>query len=600
MRPEWLRQLDGTVAPDLANKMYFYEEIPTDPNEGDTTFIQGTLNVWDGLHWVPVAVTPDPSFIIDADGNKIMANRTVTIAQDVDPVWTITDGTNTYTLTGEKTHARWNDGEKKYETYIAGNDAWVLKYYEMPIPGLWVSKWWEQVSGTESSTYVRYPQHGFTATWAKPTTSDVLATMSDLPTKTSDLTNDSGFITANDIPAIPSKTSELTNDSGFITSADVPTKTSDLTNDSGFITTDEVLPFHNPTTPTVNTGLANKAYRLALNDPTDNGQPLADGTFSAIHRNTRDLTDVFAAGFDFNTYWPYELTQFNGQTYDPSLELKFCKDKLTFLRQGRPRQVYSGWMFRTSGAGFAIPCSEDATPAGTLYETTRVEANYVLVSSETPHTIGFTSYGSDEYNHIVSLDGQEGMIAAYRAGNIKTKSINETLANKSDLPTKTSDLTNDSGFITSADIITKRDLNDFNVYVDPMADMTTTKFTVVISYAGDPTYPIFTVELTHQGGEATTWVWSPSGSNHRISIDYSSVTGVYDLHYYNLQDGGGNEHSGSMTTPLTSPYWTGEAQDDWFHFSITSQTTTITTKAYVDSLIAQLSARITALENNNQ
>lgn len=45
----------------------------------------------------------------------------------------------------------------------------------------------------------------------------------------------------------------------------------------------------------------------------------------------------------------------------------------------------------------------------------------------------------------------------------KTYSISEELANKSELPTKTSDLTNDSGFITSADIITKRDLSDMNV-----------------------------------------------------------------------------------------------------------------------------------------
>ena len=34
----------------------------------------------------------------------------------------------------------------------------------------------------------------------------------------------------------PTKTSDLTNDSGFITSADVPTKTSQLQNDSGFLT----------------------------------------------------------------------------------------------------------------------------------------------------------------------------------------------------------------------------------------------------------------------------------------------------------------------------------------------------------------------------
>ena len=49
-----------------------------------------------------------------------------------------------------------------------------------------------------------------------------------IPTKTSDLTNDSGFIT---ISSVPTKTSDLTNDSGFITSSSLPTKTSDLTND---------------------------------------------------------------------------------------------------------------------------------------------------------------------------------------------------------------------------------------------------------------------------------------------------------------------------------------------------------------------------------
>ena len=90
----------------------------------------------------------------------------------------------------------------------------------------------------------------------------------DVPTKTSELTNDSGFLTTADIPT---KTSQLTNDSGFITNSaigkgtltiqknganvatfganqsenatvniSVPTKTSDLTNDSGFITTADI------------------------------------------------------------------------------------------------------------------------------------------------------------------------------------------------------------------------------------------------------------------------------------------------------------------------------------------------------------------------
>ena len=61
-----------------------------------------------------------------------------------------------------------------------------------------------------------------------------------IPTKLSELQNDVGFITADDIPegsggTVPTKTSDLINDSGFVTSEDVPTKTSQLQNNSGFI-----------------------------------------------------------------------------------------------------------------------------------------------------------------------------------------------------------------------------------------------------------------------------------------------------------------------------------------------------------------------------
>ena len=50
------------------------------------------------------------------------------------------------------------------------------------------------------------------------------ADKSELPTKVSELENDSNFITIEDVPevTVPTKTSELTNDSGFITINDVP------------------------------------------------------------------------------------------------------------------------------------------------------------------------------------------------------------------------------------------------------------------------------------------------------------------------------------------------------------------------------------------
>ena len=75
---------------------------------------------------------------------------------------------------------------------------------------------------------------------------DIIATLKeeiDVPTKTSQLQNDSGYITSDDIPTIPTKTSQLQNDSGYITSDDIPaipTKTSQLQNDSCYITSNDI------------------------------------------------------------------------------------------------------------------------------------------------------------------------------------------------------------------------------------------------------------------------------------------------------------------------------------------------------------------------
>ena len=68
-----------------------------------------------------------------------------------------------------------------------------------------------------------------TLKWVNPPT---------VPTNTSDLTNDSGFITSNDIPVTDVQDAGGTSlvSSGVATIPSIPTKTSDLTNDSGFIT----------------------------------------------------------------------------------------------------------------------------------------------------------------------------------------------------------------------------------------------------------------------------------------------------------------------------------------------------------------------------
>lgn len=81
----------------------------------------------------------------------------------------------------------------------------------------------------------------------------------EIPTKTSQLNNDSGFITVEDVPT---KTSQLDNDSDFATNASVdekiggvtssiPTKTSQLDNDSGFATKTELDTVNRNLTTTV-------------------------------------------------------------------------------------------------------------------------------------------------------------------------------------------------------------------------------------------------------------------------------------------------------------------------------------------------------------
>ena len=83
---------------------------------------------------------------------------------------------------------------------------------------------------------------------------------------------------------IPTKTSQLQNDSGFVTSASVPTKTSQLQNDSGFITSSSLPTVNNGTLTiqqdgtTVGTFTANQSGNTTVNLTSGGGG--GEGTFS--------------------------------------------------------------------------------------------------------------------------------------------------------------------------------------------------------------------------------------------------------------------------------------------------------------------------------
>lgn len=90
--------------------------------------------------------------------------------------------------------------------------------------------------------------------------------------------------------SIPTKTSELENDSGFITSSSVPTKTSQLTNDSGFITSAPVTSVNSKTgavsLSASDVGAAETTHSHAAGDITSGTLPVSRGGTGATDAAT--------------------------------------------------------------------------------------------------------------------------------------------------------------------------------------------------------------------------------------------------------------------------------------------------------------------------
>lgn len=173
---------------------------------------------------------------------------------------------NSVTLTGNKTTADLN-----IKTSDLDNDAGFITDADIPTKTSDLTN----DSGFQTAAQVSSTVAAAIPTNISSFTNDAgyitAAQVGNIPTKTSDLANDSGFITSAEAPvqsvngytgaveldgtnldysaalsindkidevetAIPTKTSDLTNDSGFITAASVPTNVSAFSNDAGYIT----------------------------------------------------------------------------------------------------------------------------------------------------------------------------------------------------------------------------------------------------------------------------------------------------------------------------------------------------------------------------
>lgn len=296
-----------------------------------------------------------------------------------------------------------------------------------------------------------------------------------IPTKTSDITNDSGFITS---AALPTKTSDLTNDSGFITNQvnnlanyydqtainsmfnalNVPTKTSDLTNDSGFLTT-STLPIATSSSlgvvkigsginvasdGTISAAVASLDWANITNKPTDVSYWTNDAgyiTSADLPTKTSDLTNDsdFVTSADVPTKTS-DLTNDSGFITNSVSNLTNYYKKSETYTQGEVNSLLSAIVIPTKTSDL----TNDSNFVSDTDYATASKGGVIKVGSGLAIT-----------NGVLSTTGG-GVADAVEWSNVLNKPSDVSYwtndagyITSAALPTKTSDLTNDSGFLTS-------------------------------------------------------------------------------------------------------------------------------------------------------
>ena len=276
------------------------------------------------------------------------------------------------------------------------------------------------------------------------------ADKSELPTKTSDLTNDSGFITSADVPT---NVSELTNDSGYITSAalspysttqqmntaisnavankadrsEIPTKVSDLTNDSGFVNSTQV-----------NTALA--AYTYPSQDLYT--QSDIDTMLAQISSLKIEVVNALPQTGSADTIYLLKVRQQGNDIYQEY----FWVNNAWELIGGIDLTDY----YTKTEVNTLLTAKADVSAIPTKTSDLTNDSNFA-VDANYVHTDN--NYTTAEKNKLAG-------IAAGAEVNVQSNwtqtnsSADDFIKNKPSIPTKTSDLTNDSGFITTAAIPT--------------------------------------------------------------------------------------------------------------------------------------------------
>lgn len=348
-----------------------------------------------------------------------------------------------------------------------------------------------------------------------------------VPTKTSDLTNDSGFVTNSAIGkgtltiqknganvatfganqsenataniSVPTKTSDLTNDSGFVTSADVPSKTSDLTNDSGFLTKNNIVAGDNVTVTDENgnvkisatgggsggvtytklTGSVDFTTTAYTDDPYFLDQNAATWSENSAAGNkaltsTTDIRLFIGTSYTMVVNIQGTSSMFSAKAKDGSSYGLRGSKVLWFKRDDIPSQFFiydhctivGGNIQAGNGCIFVADLGSDITIAkinyfsgnrGVITPVTITNSAIKINSAVTMYINSSLVVSGTKTDGSITLTASTEGSVSYEMEilNTSTEGLLEVInAYVPDVPTKTSQLQNDSGFITASDIPT--------------------------------------------------------------------------------------------------------------------------------------------------
>lgn len=286
-----------------------------------------------------------------------------------------------------------------------------------------------------------------------------------IPDKTSQLDNDSGYITNSSLTGyakkteIPTKTSELTNDSGYITNtalepyaktADVPTKTSQLNNDSGFIT-DAALTDYAKTTdiPTKTSQLDNDSHYITASEApvqsvnTKTGEVVLTqddvGDGKTYVRTHNDFTDALKTQINTNED---NIAMAESDIEGLQTDVGTLKTNVTSLQTALTSK-------QDVIVGAASTITEDnlATDRVLISNSSGKVAVSNVTSTELGYLDGVTSNVQTQLDKKLEKAPVTSVNSKTGAVQLNASDVG-ALPDTTVIPSKTSQLDNDSGFIT--------------------------------------------------------------------------------------------------------------------------------------------------------